>query len=52
MSKIRRPTLTTPGPERYVSAELSTVGLETQTNGYLPHAIMVCMTKEYKGLSK
>ena len=41
MSKIRRPTLTTPSAESYVSAELSTVGLQTQTNGYLPHAIMV-----------
>lgn len=41
MSKIRRPTLTAPSAERYVSAELNTVGLQTQTNGYLPHAIMV-----------
>lgn len=41
MSKIRRPTLTAPSAESYVSAELSTVGLQTQTNGYLPHAIMV-----------
>lgn len=42
MTKIRRPTLTVPSAESYVSAELSTVGLQTQTNGYLPHAIMVC----------
>lgn len=41
MSKIRRPTLSKPSPERYVSTELNTVGLQTQTNGYLPHAIMV-----------
>lgn len=41
MSKIRRPTLTAPSAERYVSAELNTVGLQTQTNGYLPHAVMV-----------
>uniref|UniRef100_A0A8C4I9Q4 Hydroxysteroid (17-beta) dehydrogenase 12b n=1 Tax=Dicentrarchus labrax TaxID=13489 RepID=A0A8C4I9Q4_DICLA len=40
LSKIRRPTLGKPSPERYVSAELNTVGLQTQTNGYLPHAIM------------
>ncbi|XP_035508233.1 very-long-chain 3-oxoacyl-CoA reductase-B [Morone saxatilis] len=40
LSKIRRPTLSKPSPERYVSAELNTVGLQTQTNGYLPHAIM------------
>lgn len=41
LSKIRRATLDKPGPERYVSAALNTVGLQTQTNGYLPHAIMV-----------
>lgn len=41
MTKIRRPTLTAPSAERYVSAELNTVGLQTQTNGYLPHAIIV-----------
>ncbi|CAF99944.1 unnamed protein product [Tetraodon nigroviridis] len=44
MSKIRRPTLTVPSPESYVSAALSTVGLQTQTNGYLPHAIMGWVT--------
>lgn len=42
LSKIRRATLDKPTPERYVAAELNTVGLQTQTNGYLPHAIMVC----------
>ena len=41
LSKIRRATLDKPTPERYVAAELGTVGLENQTNGYLPHAIMV-----------
>ncbi|KAG8001202.1 Very-long-chain 3-oxoacyl-CoA reductase-A [Nibea albiflora] len=40
LSKIRRATLDKPNPERYVSAELNTVGLQTQTNGYLPHAIL------------
>eukprot|EP00066_Takifugu_rubripes_P018934 XP_011608200.1 PREDICTED: very-long-chain 3-oxoacyl-CoA reductase-B-like [Takifugu rubripes] len=44
MSKIRRPTLTAPSAEHYVSAELNTVGLQTQTNGYLPHAIMGWVT--------
>ncbi|TWW67719.1 Very-long-chain 3-oxoacyl-CoA reductase-B [Takifugu flavidus] len=44
MSKIRRPTLTAPSAECYVSAELNTVGLQTQTNGYLPHAIMGWVT--------
>lgn len=41
MTKIRKPTLDKPTPERYVAAELSTVGLQNQTNGYFPHAIMV-----------
>ncbi|KAK5607049.1 hypothetical protein CRENBAI_008842 [Crenichthys baileyi] len=44
LSKIRRPTLDKPSPERYVAAELNTVGLQTQTNGYLPHAIMGWVT--------
>lgn len=44
LSKIRRATLDKPSPERYVSAELNTVGLQTQTNGYLPHAVMVSLS--------
>lgn len=40
LSKIRRATLDKPTPERYVAAELNTVGLQSQTNGYLPHAII------------
>nr|ACL01375.1 17-beta hydroxysteroid dehydrogenase [Solea senegalensis] len=44
LSKIRRATLDKPSPERYVAAELNTVGLQTQTNGYLPHAIMGWVT--------
>uniref|UniRef100_A0A3P9N5Y5 Hydroxysteroid (17-beta) dehydrogenase 12b n=1 Tax=Poecilia reticulata TaxID=8081 RepID=A0A3P9N5Y5_POERE len=44
LSKIRRPTLDRPSPARYVAAELNTVGLQTQTNGYLPHAIMGWVT--------
>uniref|UniRef100_A0A8C6TB72 Hydroxysteroid (17-beta) dehydrogenase 12b n=1 Tax=Neogobius melanostomus TaxID=47308 RepID=A0A8C6TB72_9GOBI len=40
LSKIRRATLDKPMPERYVSAEINTVGLQTRTNGYLPHAVM------------
>lgn len=43
MSNIKRATLSKPTPERYVASELSTVGLQTQTNGYLPHAIMVSL---------
>ncbi|RMC00290.1 hypothetical protein DUI87_22897 [Hirundo rustica rustica] len=41
MSKIRKPTLDKPSPETYVRAALGTVGLQSQTNGYLPHALMV-----------
>uniref|UniRef100_A0A8D3DRM7 Hydroxysteroid (17-beta) dehydrogenase 12b n=1 Tax=Scophthalmus maximus TaxID=52904 RepID=A0A8D3DRM7_SCOMX len=44
LSKIRRATLDKPSPQRYVAAELNTVGLQTQTNGYLPHAIMGWVT--------
>ncbi|XP_077451818.1 very-long-chain 3-oxoacyl-CoA reductase-A [Stigmatopora argus] len=40
MTRIRKPTLDKPTPERYVAAELNTVGLQSQTNGYFPHAIM------------
>ncbi|XP_032894780.1 very-long-chain 3-oxoacyl-CoA reductase [Amblyraja radiata] len=40
LSKIRTPTVNKPSPATYVKAALSTVGLQTQTNGYLPHAIM------------
>lgn len=41
MTRIRKPTLDKPTPERYVAAELTTVGLQSQTNGYFPHAVMV-----------
>lgn len=40
MSKIRKPTFDKPSPETYVRAALGTVGLQSQTNGYLPHALM------------
>ncbi|NXU84323.1 DHB12 reductase, partial [Xiphorhynchus elegans] len=40
MSKIRKATLDKPSPETYVRSALSTVGLQSQTNGYLPHALM------------
>ncbi|XP_009977123.1 PREDICTED: estradiol 17-beta-dehydrogenase 12, partial [Tauraco erythrolophus] len=40
MSKIRKPTFDKPSPETYVRAALGTVGLQTQTNGCLPHAFM------------
>ncbi|KAM7397106.1 hypothetical protein PAMP_020103 [Pampus punctatissimus] len=44
MTRIRKPTLDKPTPERYVAAELSTVGLQSQTNGYFPHAVMGWVT--------
>ncbi|KAJ8343187.1 hypothetical protein SKAU_G00305160 [Synaphobranchus kaupii] len=44
MTRIRKPTLDKPTPERYVAAELTTVGLESQTNGYFPHAVMGWIT--------
>ncbi|XP_041074098.1 very-long-chain 3-oxoacyl-CoA reductase-B-like isoform X3 [Polyodon spathula] len=44
LSKIRRPTLDKPSPAAYVKAALSTVGLQVQTNGYLPHALMGWVT--------
>ncbi|XP_008938676.1 PREDICTED: estradiol 17-beta-dehydrogenase 12, partial [Merops nubicus] len=40
MSRIRQPTFDKPSPETYVRAALGTVGLQSQTNGCLPHAIM------------
>ncbi|NXC31258.1 DHB12 reductase, partial [Campylorhamphus procurvoides] len=40
MSKIRKATLDKPSPETYVRSALSTVGLQSQTSGYLPHALM------------
>uniref|UniRef100_M3ZH95 3-ketoacyl-CoA reductase n=1 Tax=Xiphophorus maculatus TaxID=8083 RepID=M3ZH95_XIPMA len=44
MTRIRKPTLDKPTPERYVAAELNTVGLQSQTNGYFPHAVMGWVT--------
>lgn len=44
MTRIRKPTLDKPTPERYVAAELATVGLQSQTNGYFPHAVMGWVT--------
>lgn len=43
MSKIRKPTFDKPSPETYVRAALGTVGLQSQTNGCLPHALMVSL---------
>lgn len=40
MSKIRRATFDKPTPERYVSAAINTLGLQSRTNGYFPHEIM------------
>ncbi|NXC16115.1 DHB12 reductase, partial [Corythaeola cristata] len=40
MSGIRKPTFNKPSAETYVRAALGTVGLQSQTNGCLPHALM------------
>ncbi|NWX47629.1 DHB12 reductase, partial [Steatornis caripensis] len=40
MSKIRKPTFDKPSPETYVRAALGTVGLQSRTNGCLPHALI------------
>lgn len=48
MTRIRKPTLDKPTPERYVAAELTTVGLQSQTNGYFPHAVMVRSGEKYR----
>ncbi|KAM4666712.1 LOW QUALITY PROTEIN: very-long-chain 3-oxoacyl-CoA reductase [Amazona ochrocephala] len=40
MSKIRKPTFSKPSPETYVRAALGTVGLQSQTNGCIPHALI------------
>ncbi|KAM9381208.1 very-long-chain 3-oxoacyl-CoA reductase [Phaethornis superciliosus] len=40
LSKIRKATFDKPSPETYVRAALGTVGLQSQTNGCLPHALM------------
>ncbi|NXJ99718.1 DHB12 reductase, partial [Corythaixoides concolor] len=40
MSGIRKPTFDKPSAETYVRAALGTVGLQSQTNGCLPHALM------------
>ncbi|XP_073434657.1 very-long-chain 3-oxoacyl-CoA reductase [Dendrobates tinctorius] len=44
MSGIRKPTWDKPSPEDYVRSALSTVGLQSRTNGYLPHAILGWVT--------
>ncbi|XP_040019034.2 very-long-chain 3-oxoacyl-CoA reductase-A isoform X1 [Gasterosteus aculeatus] len=44
MTRIKKPTLDKPTPDRYVAAELATVGLQDQTNGYFPHAVMGWLT--------
>uniref|UniRef100_A0A3B3STQ9 Hydroxysteroid 17-beta dehydrogenase 12 n=1 Tax=Paramormyrops kingsleyae TaxID=1676925 RepID=A0A3B3STQ9_9TELE len=44
MSKIRKPTLDKPTPERYVASAIRTVGLQSQTSGYFPHAVLRWIT--------
>ncbi|KAH8287777.1 hypothetical protein KR054_012676 [Drosophila jambulina] len=40
MSKIRKATIFAPSPETYVRSALSTLGIASQTAGYLPHALL------------
>ncbi|EDV47511.1 very-long-chain 3-oxoacyl-CoA reductase [Drosophila erecta] len=40
MSKIRKASMFAPSPETYVRSALSTLGIATQTAGYLPHALL------------
>lgn len=51
MARIRKPTFDKPSPETYVKAALGTVGLQSRTNGCLPHAIMVSWTWKGKDIS-
>ncbi|XP_073514269.1 very-long-chain 3-oxoacyl-CoA reductase [Phyllobates terribilis] len=44
MSGIRKATWDKPRPEDYVRSALNTVGLQSRTNGFLPHAIMGWLT--------
>ncbi|XP_063294259.1 very-long-chain 3-oxoacyl-CoA reductase isoform X2 [Pelobates fuscus] len=44
LSKIRRPTWDKPTPEAYVKSAINTVGLQTQTNGYMAHALLGWVT--------
>lgn len=40
MSKISRTSLMVPSPKTFVSSAIKTVGLQTYSNGYLPHAFL------------
>ncbi|KAF5297826.1 hypothetical protein FQR65_LT09897 [Abscondita terminalis] len=40
MSKIQRPTLMAPSPEKYVNSAMKTTGIEEHSFGYLPHTII------------
>ncbi|CAH2325753.1 very-long-chain 3-oxoacyl- reductase [Pelobates cultripes] len=44
LSKIRKPTWDKPSPEAYVKSAINTVGLQTQTNGYMAHALLGWVT--------
>ncbi|XP_068116268.1 very-long-chain 3-oxoacyl-CoA reductase [Hyperolius riggenbachi] len=44
LSKIRKPTWDKPTPETYVRSALSTVGVQSRTNGFLPHALLGWLT--------
>jgi len=41
LSKIRKASLTVPNPDTYVRSALATIGLESRTNGYWVHDLLV-----------
>ncbi|XP_033224731.1 very-long-chain 3-oxoacyl-CoA reductase isoform X2 [Belonocnema kinseyi] len=41
MSKIKRATWMAPTPEKFVEAQLKTIGIESRTTGYPPHSLIV-----------
>ena len=43
-----KPGFFVPGPDKYARAAVSTIGIQTTTYGYWPHALQVCIP--YSGL--
>lgn len=41
MSKIKKATWMAPTPEKFVEAQLKTIGIESRTTGYPPHSLIV-----------
>ncbi|XP_014247299.1 very-long-chain 3-oxoacyl-CoA reductase [Cimex lectularius] len=51
MSKIKKPTWMAPTPTVYTQKALKTVGIESCTTGYFPHALLLQCIKTMKYLS-